>query len=117
MLENLGDVLKDAIFLKNMSQKQVAQILNIAPQTLNSYLNNHRLPDLKIFCHLVKLLEIDPFKALGIYMKKPILSDPKDNKMYETLKNLDLSQKNLILDVMLLLQEMNQVIQELKELR
>ncbi len=49
-----GDVLRELLDEKEITQKQLAQDLNIAPSTLGNYIRNIREPDfetLKMFAH------------------------------------------------------------------
>lgn len=67
MLDHFGNVVKDAIFIKNLNQKIIAEELRIAPQTLNAYLNSRRTPNIITSAQLMKILEIDANEALGLY--------------------------------------------------
>ena len=43
-MKKLGDVIQSALEMRNLTQKQAADDLNITPQTFNSYVKNHRYP-------------------------------------------------------------------------
>ena len=62
----VGEMIKESIALQNLSQKQVAEYLNISPQTLNSYLNGRSTIRLDDFNKLVHLLHLNPNALLGI---------------------------------------------------
>ncbi|MEG1475491.1 MAG: helix-turn-helix transcriptional regulator [Longicatena sp.] len=57
----LSEAIKDEIIKSKYSQKEIANILHITPQSLNSYVNNHREPSIDILFELLELLKIDIF--------------------------------------------------------
>ena len=102
MFKQLGDVIKDAMFSKNMTQKQVAKELNIAPQTFNAYINNRRTPSLLTFYQIIQYLDIDANKALGVYTATHTTTF--DSLLYSAIQQLSDEQQQIILDFFLYLQ-------------
>lgn len=56
---NIGPIIKEAIAMKNMTQKEAAEMLHISPQVLSMYVNNRRTPDLECFISMINVFEID----------------------------------------------------------
>lgn len=66
MKKQLGDFILSAIEMKNETQKDIAEHLNLAPQTLNSYILNKRTPDVETLSSIMRYLGMDANRALGI---------------------------------------------------
>ena len=53
MVGNYGEIIKEALAINNMTQKQLAKKLHLSPQTINSLLQGRtsiRLDDLRKYC-------------------------------------------------------------------
>lgn len=55
---NFGDTLRNLIEERNITQKELAKHLNIAPSTLGSYVQNARTPDFSTLKSLAKYFEV-----------------------------------------------------------
>ena len=53
-----GDRLKDILEEKEITQKELATILNIAPTTLNGYITNKRQPNLELVKQISEILNV-----------------------------------------------------------
>lgn len=89
MLDDIGGIIKQSIIEHNLTQKQVAEMVHISPQTLSSFVNNRRTPNLECFFDLVDLLDLNDqfFKhssfdetILDTYLTKIIPSLPFEQK-------------------------------------
>lgn len=56
---NIGPIIKEAIEMKNMTQKEAAKLLHISPQVLSMYINNRRTPDLECVISMINVFEMD----------------------------------------------------------
>lgn len=56
MRKDFGTILKEALTKNNYKQKDIAEKLNISPQTMSHYINNKRLPQLDCFLSMVEFL-------------------------------------------------------------
>lgn len=61
-----GERLKELMNEKGVSQKEVADYLNIAASTLNGYANNYREPDFTILSSLAKYFDVSTDFLLGL---------------------------------------------------
>ena len=59
--ERLGEILED----KDISQKDFAKLLNIAPSTLNGYIKNRRQPDVEMLKKMAETLNISVDYLIG----------------------------------------------------
>lgn len=66
MKKQIGDFILSAIEMKNMTQKEAAEALNLAPQTLNSYVMNKRVPDMDTLTAIMRFLNMDANRTLGL---------------------------------------------------
>lgn len=71
---NFGNRLEILIEENEISQKQLAQKLNIAPTTLNGYLHNYREPDFSTLIRFADYFNVSTDYLLGISeIKKPLI--------------------------------------------
>lgn len=53
-----GDILRNLLEEKNITQKQMAEDLNIAASTLGNYIRNTREPDFATLCRIAKYFDV-----------------------------------------------------------
>lgn len=78
-----GDRLAELLEEKEISQKDFAAALNIAPTTLNGYIKNKRQPDFE----LVKRISAD--YLLDCRTDNALRLSPKKRKLVENIRNLE----------------------------
>lgn len=62
----VGENIKKYLNLKNKTQKELAQKINISPQVLNTYIKNKAEPNLKTLIDIADELRITTDELLGI---------------------------------------------------
>lgn len=102
-MKDIGGILKNAMSLHDLTQRDVAKILHISPQALNSYVNNRRRPNLDCFLQLIELLDLR-----CIFFDDSIENNPIQAYLYENIKKLKSEQKNLMILIVQYLNKMNQ---------
>ena len=91
-----GDRLLEILEEKEISQKEFAAMLNIAPTTLNGYIKNKRQPDFELVRRIVFILDTTAdhllecpqndnisVKEMSLIFKMRILSEEQQNMIYE----------------------------------
>ena len=53
-----GDILSNLLEDRDLSQKQFAHALNLAPSTVSNYVQNTRQPDFEILCRIAKYFNV-----------------------------------------------------------
>lgn len=71
--ENLTDVLR----IKKVSQKQLADLLGVKPNTVNQWVKGKREPTYDLLIKLCILLDTEPTEILG-YQKVKMLNGESD---------------------------------------
>ena len=66
ILETIRNNLIEAIKTSGMSQKQIAEKLNVRQQTISQYVNGQSMPSLDTFATLCVILDVDSNEILGI---------------------------------------------------
>ena len=65
-MEGFGENLIIAREKKGLSQRKLAELLEITPTRLNYWEKNKREPDLYMFKKIVNVLDVDPNELLGL---------------------------------------------------
>lgn len=112
MIKHLGDIIKESIYRKNMTQKQVAKLLHISPQTLSNFVSNRRLPNLELFVQIAQLLDLDVDYALGL--NNHIGEDSFDIFIATAIKHLSHDQKELLSNQVHYYQIINHLLSDLR---
>lgn len=99
----LGEKLKDLRTKKDLTQQQVADLLNINRVTYTQYELNRRDPDTATLGHLADFFEVTTDELLG---RKPIhsgwiTSDYPDPAVAKLLKDNDIKKLEIVRDVTL----------------
>jgi len=62
---NLGEMIKELLEQHNLTQKQLAEILNISPSTLGNYIQNTREPDYNTLIKIADFFQVTTDFLLG----------------------------------------------------
>jgi transcriptional regulator with XRE-family HTH domain len=65
MIYGLGERLQQQRQLKNLSQKQVAEAINVSPSVVSNYENGERTPSLESLVSLARLFQCSTDYLLG----------------------------------------------------
>lgn len=65
MIYGLGERLHEQRMLKNLSQKEVADIINVSPSIVSNYERSERVPSLEILVSLARLYQCSTDYLLG----------------------------------------------------
>lgn len=65
MIYGLGERLSEQRMLKNLSQKEVADIINVSPSIISNYERSERVPSLEILVSLARLYQCSTDYLLG----------------------------------------------------
>lgn len=93
-----GDRLLELLDEKDISQKEFAHILNIAPTTLNGYVRNKRQPDLELIKKIAAILEVS-VDCLLEYDENGAGLSKKELSLITKIRKLDVSQQEIIYDL------------------
>lgn len=98
----VGDRIRKILEKKDLSQREFAESLNIAPTTLSGYITNKREPDLGTLKNISLKLEVSLDYLLGVKEEEgnPIRLDDEEWGMIILYRNLEEEQKSLILEQM-----------------
>jgi transcriptional regulator with XRE-family HTH domain len=96
-----GDKLKEILEEKNISQKEFASALNIAPTTLSGYINNKRQPDFELVKKIAFFLNVS-IDFLLDYHNEELVLDAHELSIIEALRQMDKNQKDIIYDLVTL---------------
>lgn len=93
-----GDRLLNLLDEKEISQKEFAAMLNIAPSTLNGYIKNKRQPDFDLIRDIVFILDTSADYLLDCQSntKKP---NVKEMSLIAKMRILSTEQQDLIYDL------------------
>ncbi|MCI8541472.1 MAG: helix-turn-helix transcriptional regulator [Erysipelotrichaceae bacterium] len=67
--KGFGEYLNQQIHMRNMTQKEVAELLHVSPQTVNNYVLNKRVPDLDMIIQIIDLFHMDINKVFHLSKK------------------------------------------------
>ena len=93
---NFGDNLRTLIEERNMTQKELAFHLNIAPSTLGSYVQNTREPDFAILKSLAKYFDVSIDYLLDYTLDKTTTS--KEKEMLRVFRSLTEEQQHICIE-------------------
>lgn len=104
MTIKLGSLIKEAITMNNLTQKEAAKKLNISPQSLSMYVNDHRTPDLQCFIAMINTFHIN-FDLL-VKMGDVLSLSSKDILLYFAINELSNSEKEKLFIMITILKKM-----------
>lgn len=93
---SFGDNLRNLIEERNMTQKELALQLNIAPSTLGSYVQNAREPDFSTLKSLAKYFDVSIDYLLDYTLDKQITR--KENEMLRIFRSLSEEQQYICVE-------------------
>lgn len=92
-----GEKLKFVMEIKNVTQKELAEILNISPSTLNGYINTNRQPDFDTVVNIASALDVTTDYLLSHNAApQPNLVSLKELNMLTKLRTLAKTERNII---------------------
>ena len=100
-----GDVLRDLLDERDMSQKQLAEDLNISPGAIGNYVRNNREPDYQTLTKIAAYFDVTTDFLLDFHpITKP---DYRDRMLLQIFHKLTNDQKDLYIEQGKLLVRMN----------
>ena len=100
---DIGIIIKESIIEHDMTQKEVAERVNIAPQTLSHYIHNRRMPNLELFFDLVDLLELNEY----FFARKPYDKAMIDQYIKKIIPTLSYDQRRILFFIVQYMNEEN----------
>lgn len=70
MIYGLGERLSEQRMLKNLSQKEVADIINVSPSIVSNYERSERVPSLETLVSLARLYQCSTDYLLGFQISE-----------------------------------------------
>jgi len=93
---SLGEVLRNLIDERDISQKQLADSLNIGASTLGNYIQNIREPDYDVLKSLARYFDVSTDYLLE--HKEPQLSSFHEEELLRIFRTLTIDQQELFLE-------------------
>lgn len=93
-----GDKLLQLLDEREISQKEFASALNIAPTTLNGYIKNRRQPDFELVKRIAFILDVSTDYLLDYNGKGTTLS-VKELSLISELREMNDEQREIIYDL------------------
>ncbi len=93
---SFGDNLRNLIEEKNMTQKELAVQLNLAPSTVGSYVQNTREPDFATLKMIAKIFDVSIDYLLDYSVDKVFTR--KENEMLRVFRSLNSEQKDICIE-------------------
>lgn len=98
MRKQIGDFILSAIEMKNKTQRETAAALNLAPQTLNSYIMNKRTPDMQTLTTIMRYLDMDANRTLGLNPDSTnMISNKEEAIIIRNFRQLDDEHKQFVI--------------------
>ena len=94
---NFGDILRELLADRNMTQKELARQLNIAPSTLGNYIQDSREPD---FATLKAIA--DHFHVSVDYLldhREPTVRSRREDELLHIYRDLEPRDQALLIDI------------------
>lgn len=102
-----GDKLLLTLNEREISQKEFAKLLNIAPTTLNGYIKNKRQPDFALVKQIAFLLNVSIDYLLD-YSNSTIDADIKELSLISKIRKMDKKERRIIYDLVNLIDKNTQ---------
>lgn len=93
-----GDKLSELLEEKDISQKEFANTLNIAPTTLNGYIKNKRQPDFELVKNIAFILNVSTDYLLD-YNGSGIDLTVRELSLISKMRRLNKEQQEMIYDL------------------
>lgn len=94
-----GDRLKDILDAKEITQKELAAKLNIAPTTLNGYITNKRQPNLELIKKIAEILGVSTDYLLDCSSNNTSLTS-QELLMLNLFRQMNANERNSILNML-----------------
>ena len=94
-MNGFGERLVAAREKKGLSQKALAELLDITPTRLNYWEKNKREPDFYYFSQITEVLDVDANELLGLFKTAERLNRNKDFSLSKTEQSLIFDFRNL----------------------
>lgn len=101
-----GDRLRLILEEKEIKQKEFAQMLNIAPTTLNGYINNNREPNIDLIIQIANKLNVSLDILLGNSKESSALSE-QEFQLLTKYRKLDESGRKFVYEFISTVDKMN----------
>lgn len=102
-----GDKLLLTLNEREISQKEFAKLLNIAPTTLNGYIKNKRQPDFALVKQIAFLLNVSIDYLLD-YRNSTVDVDIKELSLISKIRKMDKKERRIIYDLVNLIDKNTQ---------
>ena len=93
---SFGDNLRTLIEERNLTQKELAKQLNIAPSTMGSYVQNTREPDFNTLKLLAKYFDVTTDYLLDFNSNQTV--NHQENDLLRIFRSLSSTQKDICLE-------------------
>lgn len=93
-----GDKVLELLEEKEISQKEFAKTLNIAPTTLNGYIKNKRQPDFETVKSMAFILDVSTDYLLD-YHKNGSAFTLQELSLIEKMRKMSNDQKQILIDL------------------
>ena len=93
---NFGDTLRVLIEERDLTQKQLASDLNIAPSTIGGYVQNSSEPDFATLKQLAKYFNVSTDYLLDV--RSPQATTHQEDELFRIFRSLPAEQKELFLN-------------------
>lgn len=93
-----GDKVLELLDEKEISQKELAKDLNIAPTTLNGYIKNKRQPDFETVKSIAFILDVSTDYLLDYQKKSPNLTI-QELSFIEKMRKMSIEQRQILIDL------------------
>lgn len=87
-LTHPGEVIKDELEYRGISQRRLAQEIGVPASQLNEVLNAKRVLSAEMALLIGQALDIDPMPLLSLQMKYNVLSAKRNKTFFKQLKGI-----------------------------
>lgn len=102
----IGTAIRVGLENKNLTQKQLGELLNVNQRTISSYCNDISFPDLDTLAKLCNILSIDINDLLQLHTRgneELMIQDEKEMRIIKAFRQLPEQKKKNFCDSMILL--------------
>ena len=100
-----GEILRELIEDNDLTQKQVANDLNIAPSALGNYIHNSREPDFDTIKTIAKYFDVTIDYLMDC--RSPLAENKNENMLLTIYRSLSDTNKKLLIEQAKLLKKIN----------
>ena len=91
-----GDILRNLLEEKDITQKQFAVALNMAPSTISSYVQNTRQPDFEILCRIASFFKVSTDYLLGYANEEN--TNHLENELLRVFRSLNTEEQKIYIE-------------------